>query len=434
MELLVSLMPGLGALLALLFAALGLHNNSRKRLVQSLPTSRSDGVFIGLVELQGTVESAEPLRSHLAEVPCVLYSWSVEEEWRRTVVSTDNKGRPRVRQEQGWNTVASGAESQPFYLKDDSGAVLVRPEKAKLHPAALMEHDCGPDDPLYYAKGPAESISNSTHRRRFTEHGFAVHAPVYVIGRARERSDAVAPEIAHDKAAEVFIISTRGEQKVVSGYRAAAIALSIVGLIVLLGLLVWWDYLQGRHWQARTGFYALAALGYAGAWALGWAWSVYNGLITLRNRVAQGWSLIDVQLQRRHDLIPNLVRIAEALKGHEQRVQATLATLRAQAAATLPGQAGPDPQAIAPALTGLREDYPELGANDAFLGLQKELATTENRIALARDYFNSIATHYNTRLGEVPDRFVAALAGLKPQALLAAADFQREAIQVDFAG
>lgn len=426
-------MPWGGALLALLFIALALRNNSRKRLIQTLPTSRSDGVFVGLVELSGTAESELPLRSQLADVPCVHYTWSVEERWRRTVVSTDRKGRPQVRQEQGWKTVASGTQIQSFYLKDSSGAVLVHPEKAKLHAATLFSHQCGPDDPVYYAKGPMEAISNTTHQRRFSEHGFALHQPLYVIGRARERSDVVAPEIAHDEAAELFIISSKGEEKVVSGYRAAAIALSVVGLIVLLGILVWWDFLQGRSWQLRGWFYAAAAIGYAGCWMLGWVWSVFNGLIVLRNRVAQGLSLIDIQLQRRHDLIPNLVRIAETLKGHERRVQATLAALRAQTHATTPGEPGPDPQALSPTLIGLQEDYSALQSDQAFLALQKELVSTENRIALARDYFNSIATHYNTCLERVPDSMVASLAMMKPRALLAAADFQREAVRVRFA-
>lgn len=430
---LVPLIPWIGSLLALACAALALRSNARKRLIQSLPTSRADGVFMGLVELNGTAESTDPLHSHLAEVPCVHYTWKVEEEWRRTSVSLDSKGRPTTKTEQGWNTVASGTGTQPFYLRDSSGAVLVHPQGAKLEPAAFMEHTCRPDDPLYYSKGPVAAISNSTHQRRFSEHGFALHAPLFIIGKARERGDVVAAEIAHDDTAGIFLISSRSEEKIVSGYRWGSIVWSIAGLIVLLGMLVWWDTLQGRHWQSQGFTYGGAALGYAGAWALGWVWFVYNALVGLRNRVQHALSLVDIQLQRRHDLIPVLVRLVEALKDHEQRVQTQEAALRAQSGATLPGRSGPDPQALTPALAGLLEAYPELQSDQLFLDLQQQLLSTENRIALARDYFNSIATHYNTCLEQFPDRVVAGLAMMKGKPLLAAAGFERAAVQVQFA-
>lgn len=432
MHTLAFLVPWIAAALALGCVALALRSNSRKRLLQSLPTSSTHGVFIGLVELDGVAESGQPLRSHLAEVPCVHYTWKVEEQWRRTVMSS-NKGKATTRQEQGWSTIASGGETQSFYLKDADGAVLVHPQGARLEPASVMARTCGADDPVYYAKGPPQPIANSTGKRRFTEHAFALHSPVFIVGRARERSDAVAAEIARDDAAEVFIISSRNEEKIVSGYRWATAMWSVVGLLVLLGMLAWWEELQGREWQSRGWVYARAALAYSASWTLCWAWSVFNGLVALRNRVRHGLSLIDVQLQRRHDLIPNLVQVVEAMKGHEQHLQRELTVLRSQADASLPGQPGPDPRAVQPAVTALQEAYPELKSNQAFLALQEELASTENRIALARDYFNSIATHYNTCIHQFPDSVVALLGMMKPQPLLVAADFKREVLQVRFA-
>lgn len=79
------------------------------------------------------------------------------------------------------------------------------------------------------------------------------------------------------------------------------------------------------------------------------------------------------------------------------------------------------------------ERYPELKASESFLQLQHALADTEQRIALARDYFNNIATFYNTRLDIIPDRFVAAMARLHPQDLLAAADFERAPVHIQLA-
>ncbi len=175
----------------------------RRRLVENLPTSKTTGVFIGLVELKGTAESASPLTSYLAEQPCVEYQWSVEEHWSRTVTETytdsDGKTQTRTRHESGWTTVASGGEMIPFYLQDDCGVILVRPEGAKLEPAAMFDETVGRGDPLYYAKGPAGAVADSDHRRRFVERGIPLHAMLYVMGQARERQDVVAPEIAQDR-------------------------------------------------------------------------------------------------------------------------------------------------------------------------------------------------------------------------------------------
>ena len=109
------------------------------------------------------------------------------------------------------------------------------------------------------------------------------------------------------------------------------------------------------------------------------------------------------------------------------------AALRAQLEATPPGEAGPDYQGCVGLLRGVQEKYPELRAQDSFLNLQRNLTDTEQRIALARSYFNDIATYYNTRLERVPDRFLRGLAGIKPRTLMAAADFERASVSVDLA-
>jgi hypothetical protein len=142
---------------------------------------------------------------------------------------------------------------------------------------------------------------------------------------------------------------------------------------------------------------------------------------------------VDVQLKRRHDLIPNLVNAVTGLRDYEGNLQTELATLRAQLGATAPGVAGPDPAAVTKTLIAMAERYPELTAQPAFLKLQRELADTETRIALARGYFNDIATFYNIRLQIIPDRFICQLGGLKPSVLMAANDFERTPVEVDFA-
>ena len=118
---------------------------------------------------------------------------------------------------------------------------------------------------------------------------------------------------------------------------------------------------------------------------------------------------------------------------HEASTQTAVATLRNQLVATPPGVAGPDFSGCAPALRAVAEAYPNLKSDTAFLKLQKELVETEQRVALARSYFNDIATFFNTRLEIVPDRWIAALGQMRPQALLAATDFERAAVQIKLA-
>ncbi|MCG3147288.1 MAG: hypothetical protein PCFJNLEI_00727 [Verrucomicrobiae bacterium] len=418
--------PVVGGVLGLLSLGFALRAGRRRRLIQDIPTIKTTGVFIGLVELRGTAEAEQPLTSYLAGQPCVHYAWSVAEHWSRTVTETyrDGKGqtRTRTKHESGWKTVASGGEQIPFYLRDDCGVLLIRPAGAKIETQQIFSQTCGRADPLYFAKGPAHAVANSDHRRQFTEQAIPLHAPVYVMGQAREREDMVAAEIASHAAAPVFLISTRTEEQIARGLRWQWWGLGILGGLLTAG-----------GFAGKPPVVMSVAGGYLALWLLAGGILVYNSLINLRQRVRQAWSNVDVQLQRRHDLIPNLVRAVEGLRGHEEIVQATLAQLRAQQAATAPGQPGPDPAGCLPAIRAIAEAYPELTANDAFQKLQEQLTDTENRLALARSYYNDITTFYNTRRQIIPDRFFATLAGLRPVPLLEATDFERAPVAVKLA-
>ncbi len=433
----VPLLPVMGGALALVCLWFALRSGKRKRLVDNLPTSKTTGVFIGLVELKGTAESAQPLTSYLAGQPCVHYQWRVEEHWSRTVTETytdsDGKTRTRTRHESDWKTVADGGESIPFYLQDDCGVVLVRSEGAKIEPATIFDETCGASDPLYYGKGPPEAVADSDFRRRFSETAVALHVELYVMGQARERQDVVAPEIVQDPTAPMFLISTRTEQQISSGFRWGFWGLGFFGPVLCVAGFLVRDKLADVDPAAHITTYVLAATAYFLAAGLGWVWMVYNSLIDLRQRVRQGWSQVDVQLKRRHDLIPNLVETVKGLRDYEQNLQTELAELRSQMEATPPGVEGPDHSSCGKILMAIQERYPELTAQASFANLQKNLIGTEQRIALARGYFNEIATFYNTRLEVVPDRFIAALGGLKPQPLMAANDFERAPAEVNLA-
>jgi hypothetical protein len=403
-----------------------------KRLIDDLPTSKTLGVFIGLAELKGTVESDKPLISYLAEIPCVLYDWKVDEHWSRTVVTTGPKGVPTTRHESGWKTVAHGKESIPFYIKDDTGVIRIIPEGAEIEDKEVFDKTFKRTDPLYFSKGPQNEIANSDHRRRFHETALPLHTNLYVMGQSREREDIVAAEIAKDKKSPIFLISMRTEKQVSSSHGLGFWVLIVLGLLVAVGGILVGNLVLKPDTSENLQPYAIAIGCYSLVIALGWVWAVYNSLVNLRQRVRQGWAQVDIQLKRRNDLIPNLVQVVEGYATHESELQELLAKLRQQIMATPPGVNGPDYAGFMPTLRVTVERYPNLKASELFLKLQKELADTEQRIALSRDYFNQIATFYNTRLEIVPDTFLAKMMRLNPHTLMRAADFERAPVQVDF--
>jgi hypothetical protein len=266
--------PWVGGVLALLCLWAALRANRHKRWVDDTPTSKTTGVFIGLVEVKGTAEAERPLVSYLAEQPCVYYSWSIEEYWSRTVTETytdsDGKTKTRTRHESGSTTVAGGDDQAPFYLKDDLGVLLVRPQGAKIEPVTIFCRTCDPRDPLYYGKGPSEAVADSDYSRQFTEAALVLHAPLYVMGQAREREDVVAPEIVRDPKCPMFLISCRSEKQISRGLGVGYWVWGMVGLILAAGGVAVGRAAWGRVASNDLMPYLAAALIYLLAWVLGW--------------------------------------------------------------------------------------------------------------------------------------------------------------------
>jgi LemA protein len=165
-----------------------------------------------------------------------------------------------------------------------------------------------------------------------------------------------------------------------------------------------------------------------------WAIAVYNGLVGSRNQAQTAWSQIDVQLKRRHDLVPNLVQVVKDAMGYEQETLTKVVQARnAAIAASGPAQAGPAEAALTQAtrsLFGLVESYPQLKANDNIKQLQEELTTTENKIAFARQFYNDSVNAYNTRRQSFPAVLAAASLGFGPIDLFNMPDSEREVPKV----
>ena len=140
---------------------------------------------------------------------------------------------------------------------------------------------------------------------------------------------------------------------------------------------------------------------------------LYNRLIRLRNKVEEAWAQIDVQLQRRHDLIPNLVSTVKGYASHEKGTLEEVTAARAAAvSAQGPAAAGQTESMLSSALGRLfavAENYPDLKADQNFRQLQEELSETEDKVAFARQYYNDNVREWNTRIASVPDNLVAGL-------------------------
>jgi LemA protein len=181
-----------------------------------------------------------------------------------------------------------------------------------------------------------------------------------------------------------------------------------------------------------NAFIVLAAVG---ALMLVLVLATFNRLVAMRNGVRNGWSDIDVQLTRRHDLVPNLVETVRGYMGHERATLDAVTQARSQAIA-----AGTDiatrvvaEMALSGAVSnlfGVVERYPTLKASQNFLILQEQLTSTENRIAFARQHYNELVRQYNTSLAEFPRNLVAGVLGFSSAQLFVAEAEDRATVQV----
>ncbi|MBI5466535.1 MAG: LemA family protein [Candidatus Kerfeldbacteria bacterium] len=169
----------------------------------------------------------------------------------------------------------------------------------------------------------------------------------------------------------------------------------------------------------------------------GWLVATYNRLVTLKNRAGEGWSDIDVQLKRRHDLIPNLVQTVKGYATHEAKVFDSVTQARARA---MGAQDVHERQEAENALTGalkslfaVAEAYPELKASVNFAKLQDELADTENKIQAARRFYNGLVRDLNTALETFPSNIVGNLFRFQPREFFElGSEAEREVVEVKF--
>jgi LemA protein len=182
--------------------------------------------------------------------------------------------------------------------------------------------------------------------------------------------------------------------------------------------------------QVKTGLKILLVIGIIIAILVISFIGTYNGLVSRREEVDAAWSQIDVQLQRRYDLIPNLVATVKEYAAHEEEVFASVAEARSKlaGAASISEMAEADAElsSALSRLLAIAEAYPELKANQNFINLQDELAGTENRIATARRDYNQTARSYNTSIRRFPTNIIAGMFGFESVDYFEASEAGRE--------
>lgn len=172
---------------------------------------------------------------------------------------------------------------------------------------------------------------------------------------------------------------------------------------------------------------------------IAWAVGAYNNLVTLKNRVKNGWAQIDVQLKQRTDLIPNLVETVKGYAAHESQVFTQVT--QARAGVVQAAQSGDVAQRIAAenqlsrALVNLQavsENYPQLQANTNFMDLQNQLKSLEEKIAYARQFYNDVVQKYNTQTEVVPTNIIAGLFHFEQAPYFQVDEADRQVPQVTF--
>jgi LemA protein len=165
-----------------------------------------------------------------------------------------------------------------------------------------------------------------------------------------------------------------------------------------------------------------------------WLVFTYNRLVRLRNQARTAWADIDVQLTRRHDLVPQLVAAVKGYAGHEQAVLQAVTELRSQAVQLRsPARLGEVESALEQALTrllALQEAYPDLKASDNFLQLQRDLVEVEEHLQYARRFYNGAVRDYNDTVQRIPDVLIANAFGFSTAEFYQARDEERPAVAV----
>ena len=393
----------------------------RRRRMIGIPTSAAASVHIGLNRVHGQARPvAEALVAPITGIECAGWSYHVEDEWR-----IDSMMRWRRRRR--WRTVAQRSDEADFDLVDASGSVRVRPAGAVIVGCRTLSRSLDRSDPDFVTLPPPADQRGATGRRRVTELVIPLTAPTTVVGTARLRADVPRPELGWHHEDRTLLVSSIGV-----AVHAGRNIVSAVGLFLAAAFLLGIAPLAIRPSDTKY----TTAISESGRWvpvllvgallvvAGYWLRYLHNDLVGLRERVERARSLIAVEVQRRHDLLPALAEVVADAARHEQDLFAAAATARSAAD---PGSGTDDlatververeDTAIVRQVVALAERHPELASGANFQQVREAIVDAEDRLALARSFYNDSVTLYNDRRALAPASLVAGLLGFRPAGL-----------------
>jgi len=433
-------MPVAAGVAAVVFLLGAWLTDRRRRVYADLGTTPAAAVYAGRNEVKGRAWHPSPTSSHLTHTPSVWWTFVLEEERRhtRTVTSTDSDGHTstsRVTETQ-FHVIDNRNGSKPWVeVVDDSGSVRVR-----LNGATIVERTSLSEifERSHADSGFMASLfgrgDGPTGRYRHTERLVAVGDQLFVSGEATFNEDTARPEIT---GGSPFLVSTKSEEQHRRG-------LAVATPLLLVAALAAGAASTGSAIAVPGGIVpGLAAVTFAilGGWTI----VLHNRLQSLAEQASRALSLIDVQLTRRHDLIPSIAAVARAHADHEGIVLVASALARSEPMSAT-NRSTPSPTDAQDAFDGelgrqtdvlrkliaVSEAYPDLGADESFLRLQHELADTESRIAGARTFYNESVTLLRERRQTFPGVWVARFSDARRFVLIGAGRFERSVPPIEF--
>ena len=392
-----------------------------KKTIEYTPTSKAISVAPGVAEVAGVAQPAgEPLISPYGGTPCAYYETRVY-KW-----SGSGKSRHKY--------LAAELESDAlFYIEDDTGKVLVRMKLEQSDWSVLSPLLAGRKNLTkemvkrdFYASGnpmvikglftpglkeggaaieaflkkSVPSLADYCDRVEIEERCLSIGEQVYLLGVAKEKDIDGKPQmvIGRDSEKGVFCIADGTEKDVLSSMNVWTYVALAGGPVLFALCFILLDAIYIRSSVSQLAWPAAALMYAYAAWVL--AIEFYNGMVLLKNSVERARANVDALLERRSDLISNLVVVAKASARHEKTLQDEIAKIRA------------DAPTASKDLLALAENYPKLTAAENFKLLMEELSHTEGWLAGARIYVADSVMLYNTRVSTFPYSALASIAGL----------------------
>lgn len=415
----------IGVVIALVLGLITWGLDRRRRKYADRAVTPAAALFAGLNLVRGRGWSEQPLAAHRTGIPSLWWEYVVEEERRQTRTVSDGKGGTRVETTTNWHTIETRRDLVPqIEVVDDTGSALVRLEGASVVPEQVHSQIFTRNDMTSFLGRLLRSGNGATGRYRETERVLRYGADLFVVGECELDESRLVPVVA-----KKVMVSTRTVESHVRWLTVGVVSLLLATMVALtLGIA---SLIQPGDLGNPAGL----APGVAASLvllAVAWGIVTYNRLKMVAESADRAWSLVDVQLRRRHDLIPALQQCVAAHAAHEQSTQVSLAQARAAV-----GAAGPSDEATALSdeaelqtqvlrqLVALAEAYPQLTADASFARLQRELADTEDRIAASRSFYNDSLTILKNRCAKFPDLLIANRIRLDHRELIEARGFER---------